>query len=80
MSFEYLTLEWLWDSSSLRITSPIQPEKDLQGSYQEVVDILTSLGNQGWKVCGYVTNANWIFRTMKKQKQSPRTHPLSIFG
>lgn len=67
MRFEYLTLEWLWDSSSLRITAPNQPEKDLRGSYQEVVDTLTSLGKQGWDVCGCVSNANWIFWTLKKQ-------------
>ena len=65
--FEYLTVEWLWDSSSLRITHPHQPEKSIQGSYQEVVNLLTSLGKEGWEVCACVANSNWLFWTLKKE-------------
>ncbi len=68
MNYEYMTMEWLWDSDSLRINRPNQPEKQLQGSYQQVVDTLTSLGSESWEVCGCVSNSNWLFWTLKRQK------------
>ena len=68
MQLEYLTVEWLWDGSSLRVNHPNKPEKLSQGSYQEVVDLLTSLGSEGWEVCACVANSNWLFWTLKRQK------------
>lgn len=68
MNLEYMTLEWIWDGDSLRINRPNQPEKQLQGSYQQVVDTLTSLGSEGWDDCSCVSSANWLFWTLKRQK------------
>lgn len=65
--FEYATLEWLWDQSNLRCNFPNGDEQQFQGSYAEVVDVLSDLGQNGWEVCGCVAAANWLFWTLKRK-------------
>ena len=66
MKYEYATLEWIWDSNSLKINLPSQDEKTSEGSYKEVVMALTSLGAEGWEVVTCVTEGNWLFWTLKR--------------
>ncbi len=63
---EYATLEWLWDVGSLRVNLPGNLEELSNGMYPEVVAVLTKLGKEGWEVCACVSNANWLFWTLKR--------------
>lgn len=57
MKFEYATLEWLWDGSSVRVNLPGGEEKTSSGSYKEVVETLSELGSKGWEVVSCVAGA-----------------------
>jgi hypothetical protein len=70
MKFEYATLEWLWDSNSLRVNFPGGDEKTSSGSYKEVVGLLTALGSEGWDVASCVAGGNWLFWTLKRTSTS----------
>ena len=63
---EYATLEWLWDAKSLRINLPGNKEELSEGTYGEVVILLTKLGREGWDVCACVSGGNWLFWTLKR--------------
>lgn len=65
-SIMYATMEWLWDSSHIRINLPDGSEIKTQGSYPEVVAELTRLGSMGWEVCTCVSGGNWLYWTLKK--------------
>ena len=64
--FEYSTLEWIWDSESIRCTMPEGGGFKEGGSYQQVVDILTRLGQEGWEVATCTAHGNWLFWTLKR--------------
>lgn len=64
--FEYASLEWLWDSGNLRCNLPSGEEFTRTGTYGEVVNTLTELGNDGWDVASTVANSNWIYWTLKR--------------
>jgi hypothetical protein len=64
--YEYGTLEWIWDQESIRCTLPEGGGFNDGGSYQEVVDILTRLGQEGWEVVTCATAGNWLFWTLKR--------------
>jgi hypothetical protein len=66
MQWEYATLEWLWDSNSIRVNLPGGEEKMSSGSYKEVVDTLTELGKSNWEVASCVSGGNWLFWTLKR--------------
>lgn len=66
MSLEYATMEWLWDSSSIRVNLPGGEEKMISGSYKEVVETLTEMGKDNWEVASCVASNNWLFWTLKR--------------
>lgn len=61
----YATLEWVWTASAMRLNIPGQPESLRTGSYQEVVELLTQLGMQGWEVVGCVATGDWVYWTLQ---------------
>jgi hypothetical protein len=65
--WEYCTMEWLWDISSIRLNLADGRESKLGGGYAEVVQTLNSLGANGWDVTGCVATANWLFWTLKRR-------------
>ena len=64
--WEYATLEWLWDVSSIRVNLPNGTEIKQQGSYAEVVVVLSGLGREGWEVAACTSAGNWLFWTLKR--------------
>ena len=68
--WSYASVEWVWAGSQIRMNFPGQEEQHRQGSYQEVVELLTMLGGQGWEVCGCVAVADWMYWTLKFQHVS----------
>jgi len=52
------------------LTMPGVPESHRPGSYQEVVDLLTQLGMQGWEVVGCVAVSDWVYWTLRHEGQS----------
>ena len=67
MTFQYATIEWLWNSSALRLNLPGGQEHSSGGSYKEVVDLLNRLGTERWQVVSCVASANWLFWTLQRQ-------------
>ena len=66
-TWQYATVEWLWDTHALRTNLPGGQEAASQGTYAEVVETLNQLGSDGWEVATCVSNANWLFWTLKRQ-------------
>jgi len=64
--WEYATVEWIWSESKLRCTRPGTPEWGGQGSYVELVNLLSGLGREGWEVCACSGAGNWLFWTLKR--------------
>ena len=69
--WEYATLEWLWDVSSIRVNLPDGTEVKQQGSYAEVVVVLSGLGREGWEVTTCTSAGNWLFWTLKRGAETP---------
>ncbi|MFB9964938.1 hypothetical protein ACFFOP_20370 [Sinosporangium siamense] len=67
-SYEFATVEWLWDNGSLRVNLPGGSESKLSGSYNEVVALLSDLGSQGWDVATCTSGGNWLFWTLRRQR------------
>ena len=67
---EFATLEWLWDTNSLRLNLPGNREELSTGSYAEVVTLLSRLGSQGWDVATCTSGGNWLFWTLKRSAHS----------
>jgi hypothetical protein len=65
-TFEYATLEWIWEAEGIRLNMPNGEESQTTGSYNEVVELLNFLGQQGWEVATCVASANWMFWTLKR--------------
>ena len=64
--WEYCTVEWLWNQQSIRCNLPGGDELTQGGSYNEVVEFLTSLGSEGWEVASCTAGGNWLFWTLKR--------------
>jgi hypothetical protein len=64
--WEYGILEWVWDSSLMRLNLPDEQETQSKGSYTEVVTLLTTLGANGWNVATCVASSNWVLWTIKR--------------
>jgi hypothetical protein len=45
--FEYATVEWLWDAQTFRVNLPGNREKQSEGSYAQLVNLFTELGQEG---------------------------------
>lgn len=67
-TYEFGTVEWLWDQDALRVNMPGSSERRFSGSYDEVVAMLSELGNQGWDVATCAASANWLFWTLRRQR------------
>jgi hypothetical protein len=63
--WSYASVEWVWAGSQIRMNFPGQPEQFRQGTYQDVVELLTQLGGQGWEVVACVGVADWLYWTLK---------------
>lgn len=63
---EYATMEWLWDTGSIRVNLPHNIESKYEGFYPEVANTLTELGQDGWEVTTCTSAGNWLFWTLKR--------------
>ncbi|SDH57111.1 hypothetical protein SAMN05421505_11853 [Sinosporangium album] len=66
-TYEFATMEWIWDHGSIRLNLPGGIERMYSGSFNEVVAILSDLGGQGWDVASTAANGNWLFWTLRRQ-------------
>ena len=64
--WEYAVVEWLWDRNAIQYFLPDGSRSTLKGSYAEVVNLLTTLGREGWEVAGNTASSNWVFWTLKR--------------
>ncbi len=64
--WEYASVEWLWDTGSIRCDLPDGQTLKAEGTYPEVVQTLTSLGHERWEVATCVSGGNWLFWTLKR--------------
>ena len=64
--WECCFVEWIWDQEGIRCTMPGNQETVARGSYAQVVDLLTSLGRQGWEVATCAGAQNWLLWTLKR--------------
>ena len=64
--WEYGILEWVWDVSRIRLNLPGERETQSQGSYAEVVTVLTTLGATGWNIAACVASSNWVLWTLQR--------------
>jgi hypothetical protein len=66
-TWEYCTMEWVWEYASIRLNATDGTEKTFGGAYPEVVSTLNALGTEGWEVAASVAAGNWIFWTLKRR-------------
>lgn len=69
-TWEYATVEWLWDTNQIRSNLPGGQEVRTHGAHPEVVETLTRLGREGWEVVGSTAAGNWLFWTMRRRSGS----------
>lgn len=62
----YCAVEWIWNENHIRVTMPSGQETAYQGSYVQVVQILATLGGDGWEVVSCAAAGNWLFWTLKR--------------
>ena len=67
--WEYCTVEWIWNQQSIRCNLPSGDELMQSGSYNKVVEFLTSLGSEVSK--GVFTNVSNPF-------EAGRYHSLAV--
>ncbi|ETA03467.1 hypothetical protein ThrDRAFT_04604 [Frankia casuarinae] len=67
-TYEFATVEWLWDQGSIRVNMPRGKERMFPGSYDELVTVLSDLGGQGWDVATCAATGNWLFWTLRRQR------------
>lgn len=65
-SYEYATIEWVWNQETFRINMPDADEIHQYGSYKELVDLLNQMGQKGWEVVTCAGAGNWLFWTLKR--------------
>ncbi|WP_283136475.1 hypothetical protein [Rhizohabitans arisaemae] len=66
--YEFATVEWIWDQRTIRLNLPGGTEQMFSGSYNEVVQVLSDLGSQGWDVATNTATGNWLFWTLRRQR------------
>lgn len=66
----YGSIEWVWTGHQIRVNFPGTQESFHRGSYQEVVEMLTHYGMQGWEVVTCVSGADWVYWTLKRKAHS----------
>jgi hypothetical protein len=62
-----MTVEWLWDTGSIRADTPEGREIRREGAHAEVVALLNELGAEGWRVLTSTAQGNWIFWTLGRE-------------
>ncbi len=67
-TYEFATIEWLWDLGNIQVNLPGGHEQTYSGSYNEVVSLLSELGRQGWDVAACTSSGNWLFWTLRRQR------------
>jgi hypothetical protein len=67
-TYEFAIVEWLWDQESIRVNMPGSDERMFSGSYDELVTVLSELGDQGWDVATCAATGNWLFWTLRRQR------------
>lgn len=65
-AWEHGSVEWLWMEGGIRINLPGEEEYRQEGSYQEVVELLSKMGRHGWEVVTCVAGSNWLYWTLKR--------------
>jgi hypothetical protein len=65
--WEYAIVEWLWNQDWIHYLLPDGTHNRQKGSYAEVVELLTNLGQEGWEVVSAVATGNWILWTLKRR-------------
>ena len=66
LSWEYCIVEWLWDFGRIQYFLPDGQQGEEEGSYPQVVEVLSQLGRDGWEVVGNTASSNWVFWTLKR--------------
>lgn len=64
--WEYISVEWLWDSGNFRVNYPGNQERKSTGSYNELVQLFNQLGQEGWEIATCASGGNWLFWTFKR--------------
>ena len=64
--WEYCIVEWIWNQNGIQYFLPDGRNSTLRGSYPEVVNLLTTLGKEGWEIAGNTASGNWVFWTLKR--------------
>ncbi len=67
-TWEYVTLEWIWQEAQIRVDRPGGDVHRAEGSYPQVVEALNELGREGWEVVGEAAAGNWILWTLKRER------------
>jgi hypothetical protein len=67
-TWEYASVEWLWDGGTFRINLPGNNERSASGSYNELVSLLNELGGDGWEIATCASAGNWLFWTLKRER------------
>ncbi|MEV4179839.1 hypothetical protein ACWDOR_28085 [Streptosporangium canum] len=66
-TYEFATVEWLWDQETIRVNTPGGSQRMFSGSYDQLVAVLSELGGQGWDVATCAATGNWLFWTLRRQ-------------
>jgi hypothetical protein len=69
-TWEYATVEWLWDKNLIRWDLPGGQEGRAEGAHAAVVGTLTRLGHDGWEVIASTAAGNWLFWTLRRRAGS----------
>ncbi|RCV52965.1 hypothetical protein [Marinitenerispora sediminis] len=66
MRYEFATVEWIWTDSAIQVNLPGGEERTSTGSYNQVVAVLSGLGEQGWDVAACASAGNWLLWTLRR--------------
>ncbi|WP_336211760.1 hypothetical protein [Nonomuraea sp. LPB2021202275-12-8] len=66
-TYEFATVEWLWNEQTIRVNTPGGNERMFTGSYDQLVAVLSELGGQGWDVATCAASGTWLFWTLRRQ-------------
>ena len=69
-TWEYATVEWLWDTNQIRWNLPGGQEGTAPGAHAAVVETLTRLGHDGWEAVACSAAGNWLFWSMRRRAGS----------
>ncbi|TYC10089.1 hypothetical protein FXF65_32910 [Actinomadura syzygii] len=67
-TYEFGTIEWLWDQETIQVNLPGDYEEMYHGNHKEIVTLLSDLGSQGWDVASCSSTGNWLFWTLRRHR------------